>query len=82
MLQSIEVPEAFKHEPRPYRAGVVTGRTDALEDMSKFAQGLMDRALQLKAAGKVEDARLFAAAGGALAEFAKDYIDRMRTGKA
>ena len=82
VLNSIKIPERFKETPVPYQAGRLDGRTDILEDLAKFAQALLDKAEQERANGDEPAAQKTAAAGGALAAFSQDYIQRMREGRA
>ena len=84
MLASIKVPEQFNQSleaSTAYKAGVLSGRTDVLEDLSKFSQALLQRAEHLHAAGDEEQALMTATAAGAQAEFSHDYIQRLRNGE-
>lgn len=70
----------FKATPFPYQAGKIDGRTDVLEDLSKFTSALLVKAERERLAGDNVAAQKSAEAGAAIASFTQDYIRRMREG--
>jgi hypothetical protein len=74
--QKIEVPAAFAHTPDAYRAGVLAGRVEVLEDLAKYGAAISERVAALVAEHK--DITKMAGGFEAVSAFAQDYLRRTR----
>ena len=74
--QKIEVPEAFARTPDAYRAGVMAGRTDVLEDLAKYSAAISARVAALIA--EHVDTKNLEGGFEAVSEFTSDYLRRIR----